>query len=69
MFLAERTGSRAREALLLLLMPPSDSRPVMKAIEFFDELEIYPGNLDIPLHSGITATSEYSLPLTLQVLK
>jgi hypothetical protein len=36
----------AREALSLLLVPPKagdDESPVMPAIKFFDQLEIYPG--------------------------
>lgn len=38
----------AREALSLLLVPPKagdDESPVMPAIKFFDQLEIYPGTL------------------------
>jgi hypothetical protein len=38
----------AREALSLLLIPPKagdDESPVMPAIKFFDQLEIYPGTL------------------------
>jgi magnesium-dependent phosphatase 1 len=38
----------AREALSLLLVPPKtgdDKSPVMPAIKFFDQLEIYPGTL------------------------
>jgi len=37
----------AREALSLLLVPPNagdDKSPVMPAITFFDQLEIYPGS-------------------------
>jgi magnesium-dependent phosphatase 1 len=41
------TSSRARDALTLLLIPPKpgdkDAKPD-KAIDFFDQLEIYPGS-------------------------
>ena len=38
----------ACEALSLLLMPPKagdDKSPIMPAVTFFDQLEIYPGTL------------------------
>jgi hypothetical protein len=43
----------AREALLLLLVPPKtrDESPVIPAIKFFDQLEIYPGTLTLLLRS------------------
>ncbi|KIK63493.1 hypothetical protein GYMLUDRAFT_163219 [Collybiopsis luxurians FD-317 M1] len=55
---ASRTSAPtlARSALTLLLIPPdkgSDDKP-MKAIEFFDQLEIYPGNLTTFAGSKLT---------------
>ena len=44
----------AREALSLLLVPPdagANKSPVMPAITFFDQLEIYPGTLTPLLRS------------------
>jgi len=44
----------AREALSLLLVHPKagdDESPVMPAIKFFDQLEIYPGTLTLLLWS------------------